>query len=778
MVNTILRTGPQSTMADSCCSRLCPSPATACLHRLQDSRVARHVRKHHTSLVIAFLVFAVLCGASVSIYTVFSNASEKRDRDGALQLADETGSWFADQLERALLVPIFSLAQFATELEIFRTLPDQIGPAGANGSLPYLPPTGPGQPYTHRNVTGVCDDPSLMSRFNEIAAAIKHNAKMEGVLVNLQLAPEAVVCLLYPLNNTEDFPSGVFMDNTGARGLDLLSDPDSKYIAGSTLKQDEVVIAGPLSLRQCKNCDATVEKAFIARLPIEVPYHQIAVDGVPYNRWGFATALINWETLINQSGAYETFAERNMEFQLTRTDRKYNESTQLYYENVVVLAETIGFQSSQDKRVTTNLQTTNNEWEMTVAYASDSTALRFGMIVLCVALSTLITLLVYTVLIQKEIQTDQMAKVEIERNITAYFAHELRNPLGAIDCALSALPEDQLPDSTKELLSGMRLCTSFMSSVMNNLLDLRKMEEGKMLLFSQPMSLKRTVNDVHKMLLASVKEGVAFCVVCRTDGRDWVSGDFERLQQALTNIVTNAIKYTSVGSITLSVEWQGSTRVRFTCTDTGTGIPKDIQARLFEKYVQRGGAPGTGLGLAIAKHIVTLMGGDIRFDSDPSVRPGTTCIITVPMEHSDKVEESCRFDCDDLHPIQDALSFLLVDDIKMNRTMLRRRIERGIAPHCTITEAATGEEALKLCATASFDVIVVDHFMEKAGGVMLGTDVVVEMRSMKMGAIIIGSSGNDLESEFRAAGADFVWRKPIPSNDTIIQQLRSVLLNR
>jgi signal transduction histidine kinase len=84
--------------------------------------------------------------------------------------------------------------------------------------------------------------------------------------------------------------------------------------------------------------------------------------------------------------------------------------------------------------------------------------------------------------------------------MTAYFAHELRNPLGAIDSALSAMPDDLL-ESAKDLVAGMQLCTDFMSSIMNNLLDVRKMEENKMTLLSKPMSLEHLVTSVHKMLL-------------------------------------------------------------------------------------------------------------------------------------------------------------------------------------------------------------------------------------------------------------------------------------
>ena len=106
--------------------------------------------------------------------------------------------------------------------------------------------------------------------------------------------------------------------------------------------------------------------------------------------------------------------------------------------------------------------------------------------------------------------------------------------------------------------------------------------------------------------------------------------------------------------------------------------------------------------------------------------------------------------------------FLVVDDIKMNREMLKRRIQKSIAPNSTVREAATGEEALKICERENFDVIIMDQYMEGAGGVMLGTDAVVALRRLKVESVIVGCSGNDLHEKFFAAGSDFVWKKPMP----------------
>lgn len=371
------------------------------------------------------------------------------------------------------------------------------------------------------------------------------------------------------------------------------------------------------------------------------------------------------------------------------------------------------------------------------------------------------------------LRASQDAKVETERNMTAYFAHELRNPLGAIDSALHAMPA-ALPESVRTLVSGMQLCTAFMSSIMNNLLDVRKMEEGKMTLHNAPISLRATLDSIHRMLLPSVRRNVEFLVECQTADRDWVHGDSHRLQQVMTNVVTNAIKYTVCGSITLSVRWIENS-VCFSCEDTGPGIPKSEQKKLFERYVQRGGAPGTGLGLAIAKHLVELMAGDIRFDSDPSVKPGTSCIVTLPLIECAAPDV---FVMEDDKVIESEVSFLIVDDVKMNRVMLARRIKMGIAPNAVVKEASTGEEALLICGTEKFDVIVVDQYMEEAGGVMVGTDVVFAMRRMRIDSIVIGCSGNDIDQEFIEAGADWVWKKPMPPNSKIISDLRSAMMRK
>jgi len=653
--------------------------------------------------------------------------------------------------------------------------------AHREGSLPFLVDPITNETTYHRNVSGVCDDPTVVSTFIEIAEGIKRNARMKGVLVNVQLAPMGVICLLHPVNNTEDLADGKFLDSSSVYGLDLFQDPFMKFIAKSSITKETVGIAGPVQLSQCPGCDPF----FIARLPIVDPRNNIPVQGINYPRWGFATALIAWDTLINQSDISQTFQHKGFHFQLTRTDTIQNQVTGQYERNVAVLAETDGFgrDGRFDRFVEERLQTTNNEWVMTVQYDKTSIAIVsivVSVIVICFAL--FISLLVYTVLWQKNLHAGmkadtltQQAKVDTERNMTAYFAHELRNPLSALDNALTTVADEKLPPATKELIDGMQLCSSFMSSIMNNLLDVRKIEEGKMKIREYAMSLETLIENTHTMLKMSLRPGVNF--VTRSDlpeDRKWVMGDSHRLQQVLANVTTNAIKYTLEGSVTLAVAWEGD-MVKLECIDTGPGIPKSEQAKLFERFVQRGGAPGTGLGLNIAKQIVTMMGGSICFKSDPTVRPGTTCQILIPMELCEQPgDESSKMSTEN-KPIEEAIRVLIIDDIRMNRSMLQRRINKAIAPNAICTMAETGEEALEICQEQEFDFIVCDQYMEEAGGVLVGTDVIIALRRNKNESFIIGCSGNDLHEKFYEAGANTVWGKPMPKNADIIAQWRNAM---
>jgi signal transduction histidine kinase len=170
-------------------------------------------------------------------------------------------------------------------------------------------------------------------------------------------------------------------------------------------------------------------------------------------------------------------------------------------------------------------------------------------------------------------------------------------------------------------------------AVIDDLLDFSKIEAGMVQISAEPFSLAQNVQAATAPWRpAADAKGVAFDVV--VDGNDVVVGDPLRLRQVLSNLVDNAVKFTSAGVISVSVGADGDS-TRFEVSDTGIGIDLDGQARLFEPFVQVDGSTtreygGTGLGLAICRQLVGLMSGEIGVVSEPG--HGSTFWFTVPLQ--------------------------------------------------------------------------------------------------------------------------------------------------
>ena len=166
--------------------------------------LGKTLKAHKYIPITTLICLIILLSVCISTTLAFANQYSEDLSNAALDVAAEQGAWFSEQLNIALL-PLFSMAQFVKELSYFSDLPFQIGPGGEEGSAPYrdkfIERDG-NLVHTHRNVSGICDDPKVLENFNRIARNIKNDAGMEKVLVNVQLAPQAVVCLFYPLNNT------------------------------------------------------------------------------------------------------------------------------------------------------------------------------------------------------------------------------------------------------------------------------------------------------------------------------------------------------------------------------------------------------------------------------------------------------------------------------------------------------------------------------------------------------------------------------------------------
>mmetsp|Transcript_1931 Transcript_1931/g.3698 ORF Transcript_1931/g.3698 Transcript_1931/m.3698 type:complete len:950 (-) Transcript_1931:171-3020(-) len=678
------------------------------------------------NLVVPLVLFVALCVAGGSVVTTHRVHAREESRRQAQTLAHETGAWFAQQLDQALL-PLFSLQQFVYDISEWQSLPAHIGAVGEPGSLPMAPPAvnnnaSSSSVRTHRSLqNSPCTDPDMVQRFATIAHRIHESANMPGVLVNLQLAPHAVVCWIHPLHYTyndmsggDDNPSNnntvVYMDSSAALGHDLLQDPARRYIAVSTLQRPgRVHIAGPLKLLQCQQnsnsfssssdsqttCDpAIMEQGLIARLSIPSrDRHVIRVNNDDdeeegYARWGFAVAIINWQALLDRSRLYETFAARDLTFSLTRTDHIVGPRGEMV-EHVEVVAEGAHWDTTTTstagwKLVTVPLETTDNEWEMTVGYHDPNDLPHLVAALLVVLVSAFLSALIFTVLAQQQINAELQkeegdllvenarAATQAERDLNEYISHEIRNPLAAAiaatsfvgtaveDCTSAANKNKKKEldvKSTKEDLAIVNHSLNYIDELLRTMLDIHRTESHHLKLHKRPLSIKHDVFlPVTSMLHQRSSNGASkFCVVVDCPDDLYVCADRLRLQQITLNLARNATQFVTQGK-------EGIVRLRANVSsgcvclcveDTGPGISPAQRARLFERYQESLDSchQGTGMGLYLCKQLVDLMGGDIYLDEDydayvatgiPDCGPGTRFIINLhtPPAPLDEIKET------------------------------------------------------------------------------------------------------------------------------------------
>ncbi len=265
---------------------------------------------------------------------------------------------------------------------------------------------------------------------------------------------------------------------------------------------------------------------------------------------------------------------------------------------------------------------------------------------LTIAYSLLIILLVlplYSAFLVKKLHTAILSAEKANKAKTQFLAnmsHELRTPLNGVIGMGELLRETSLTYNQHELVNGMHASATSLLELIENILDISKIEAGKVVVVSQPFDLHTLVTSVRYML-APLGERKGVSVSCNIDPDTPFSlnGDQVHLRQILVNLINNAIKFTDTGSVYLNVFKVGGSehkaRIRFEVVDTGIGIEESSQQRIFENFIQADASTsrrygGTGLGTAISKDLVELMGGEIGLIS--KLNEGSTFWFELPFE--------------------------------------------------------------------------------------------------------------------------------------------------
>jgi signal transduction histidine kinase/ActR/RegA family two-component response regulator len=355
---------------------------------------------------------------------------------------------------------------------------------------------------------------------------------------------------------------------------------------------------------------------------------------------------------------------------------------------------------------------------------------------------------------------------EVKSEFLANVSHEVRTPMNGIIGMADLLVRSGLPPEQHGYALTIAESARVQLNILSDILDSAKIEAGRMMLERIPFSPETVARDVFaRFESAAAAQSVALRLEI-SGAPAAVMGDPLRLQQVLANLVSNAVKFTESGSVTLAVAGQGEDtgRIEFSVIDTGIGITTDEQARIFEPFGQADRSTtrrygGTGLGLTIAARLVSLMGGRLEVES----APGSGSRFSFHLHLEPAPQPSASADAARQVDLQCSLPVLVVEDNRTNQAVASALLRSlGIRP----VLARDGEEAVNLCQAEGFSVILMDCHMPVMDG-FEATRRIRALASQVRTPIIALTAAATPEDRKRAlsAGMDDVLTKPVSHAD-------------
>lgn len=346
----------------------------------------------------------------------------------------------------------------------------------------------------------------------------------------------------------------------------------------------------------------------------------------------------------------------------------------------------------------------------------------------------------------------------------AAMGHEIRTPLNGVLGMAQVMATDDLPPRQRERLAVIRESGESLLQILNDLLDLSKIEAGKLTLEEAEFDLEDILRSTHAAFSAlASQKGLTYRLTISERAKGLYRSDPLRLRQILHNLISNAIKFTAEGGIEVSVG-RRENRLLLEVTDTGIGIPPDRLPQLFEKFEQADSSTtrrfgGTGLGLAICRDLAGLMGGQISVTS--RMGQGSTFRVEIPMIRIRKERTRAPAPAAAIRPESD-LSILVAEDNPTNQIVLRALLEAAGLDPVIVSDGAAAMEAWQ---SRSWDLILMDVQMP----VMDGPTATAAIRAIEAAegrprtpilAVTANAMAHQID-EYASAGMDGVVAKPI-----------------
>ena len=325
---------------------------------------------------------------------------------------------------------------------------------------------------------------------------------------------------------------------------------------------------------------------------------------------------------------------------------------------------------------------------------------------------------------QQRVKAEKLARVKSD--FLANMSHEIRTPMNGIIGVIELIKDSPLNEKQRKLLAMADECSDSLMGVINDILDFSKIEAGKLEIEELPFELRKIISDITSLhSMAIEKKGVSFSVTISEDISSIVVGDVLRIKQVLNNLLSNAQKFTSNGSIELAIKKylvNGNQKIQFSVKDSGIGMSKDAVKGLFEPFSQADTTTtrkfgGTGLGLAITHRLVKLMGGDIFLESEENI--GSTFKVVLPLEEiieKDTVVSLVQppTDSDKIFALNYPHKILVVEDNTINKEVVSNMLS-SLGYNCDV--ASDGSEALLLVESNNYSIILMDLHMSSMDGI-------------------------------------------------------------
>lgn len=351
---------------------------------------------------------------------------------------------------------------------------------------------------------------------------------------------------------------------------------------------------------------------------------------------------------------------------------------------------------------------------------------------------------------------------QAKSDFLATMSHEIRTPLNGVIGLTQLLAGARLPPMEADSVSMIDSCAKSLLSLVDNILDISKIEAGRLALERVPTDLSQLVQEVSDVFtVRAAEKGIRYDLLFEKNVPRWIAADPGRLRQILLNLLGNALKFTHEGGFSLRVLLQDDAtapHLVFEVFDTGMGISAEDQARLFTRFTQVDGSSrrqhsGTGLGLAISRQLAQLMGGDVALVSRRG--HGSTFTLRIPLELAQPSTTTARAAAGTVHA---EARVLLVEDNEVNQLVATRMLAK--LGYRNVQQAFTGREAVDACTRQAFDIVLMDCQMP----VMDGWEATTRLRQMGLKVPIVAFTASATSTDrdrCMAAGMDDYMTKPI-----------------